>query len=202
MLGKYTAKVENQIIRAFFALPIPREQVVMIQNFKGCIDQEISRNIRWVKQTQFHITMFFIAELKATHIEPIRNALFNRLLGIRPLRTRLNGVGVFPESGFPRVIWIGLSFPDRLLKLDHAIAEIFEKFGYKNKDRSFSPHLTIGRIGKRVPASIKTQIGQHIKKNQFISTKNFIINSGNLYQSTLTPVGPVYKTLFSVPFSN
>ena len=193
--------MDNQIIRVFFALPTPHEQVNLIQDFINSFNPEISRNIRWVKQNHFHITLIFIAKLKSSHIEPIHLALCNQLIGFRSISVKLNGFKAFPDSVSPRVLWIGLSFPESLLELNQAITEIFKKFGYKNKERSFSPHLTIGRIGKKVSARDITRIGQYIGEKQFISTGNFFIDKGILFQSDLKPGGPEYKTLFSIPFS-
>ena len=78
----------------------------------------------------------------------------------------------------------------------HAIVEVLErelaKLGIAKEERSFKPHITIGRV--RSPANLKDlihAIQQVTLKDKTEQTFEKII----LYKSTLTPQGPIYEVL-------
>src|SRR5207249_9851649 len=64
-----------------------------------------------------------------------------------PLRLRLEGLGTFPSSGPPRVLWVGLVGDlDALARLAADVERDAVSCGWNPERRPFRPHLTLARI--------------------------------------------------------
>ena len=198
LFDKYTALMDNQTVRAFFALPIPKEQKQIIKIFIDGLDQTISGHFRWVKPHQIHITIKFIPQFQKVHINPIRQTLTEQLLDLQPIRISMNNIGVFPKISSPRVIWIGLEYQNALGEIYRIVENTMGSFEYENERKYFSPHVTIGRIKKRTSNEAKLRIGHYLQGINFEKTGEFRINQILLFQSKLTPTGPNYSQLFAI----
>jgi 2'-5' RNA ligase len=90
------------------------------------------------------------------------------------------------------VIWVGINPKEGLIKLSTLIAEGLESGGFIAGDRTFSPHLTIGRIrtikdNDRLKRELETYANKEFQK---IEAAEVI-----LYESILMQTGPLYKEL-------
>ena len=65
-----------------------------------------SRNVRWTPTEQLHVTLRFLGETPGDLTE----LLLERLNSVRvePFVIPVEGVGVFPQKGPPRVLWVGI----------------------------------------------------------------------------------------------
>ena len=198
LFDKYTALMDNQSVRAFFALPIPKEQKQIIKVFIDGFDQTISSHFRWVKPHQIHITIKFMPRFQKVHINPIRQILTEQFLVLQPIRLSLNKFGVFPKISSPKVLWIGLEYQNALGKIYQIVEDTMRSFEYENERSFFSPHVTIGRIKKRTSHEAKLRIGHYLQGINFEKTGEFQINQVFLFQSELTTTGPNYSQLFAI----
>jgi len=64
--------------------------------------------------------------------------------------------------------------------------------------RAFSPHLTIARIRRHTDHKQARQIGEILSEYRVESLGAITIEQIHLYQSVLTPSGPIYSLLHSV----
>ena len=62
----------------------------------------------------------------------------------------LLGLGCFPNTRRPRIVWVGISEEtDTLTKLHQTLGEqLHQRIGFQPGSRPYSPHLTIGRVKK------------------------------------------------------
>ncbi|RLG42822.1 MAG: RNA 2',3'-cyclic phosphodiesterase, partial [Thermoproteota archaeon] len=112
-------------------------------------------------------------------------------------RARLFGVGAFPSMSRPRVIWVGVEEGrEELVRLMRWVDSRLRRLGFPREDREPHPHLTIARVKwlrdreslKRVLSSLlSTDFGE------------IEVREIRLKKSTLTPKGPIYETLASIP---
>ena len=59
----------------------------------------------------------------------------------------LGGLGAFPSSGMPRVVWLGVrDGTDSIANIHGEIAARLQPLGFAAERRPFSAHLTIGRV--------------------------------------------------------
>jgi 2'-5' RNA ligase len=71
----------------------------------------------------------------------------------------------------------------------------------KRDGRSFSPHLTIARVRRHAESSAVRSVGETLSQFKVEPLGAITIDRVQLYQSDLTPSGPVYTSLFSVPLN-
>jgi RNA 2',3'-cyclic 3'-phosphodiesterase len=131
------------VIRAFIAIEIDPQLVREISAVVADLKPRIA-GIRWVSQTNFHLTLKFLGDIEENKITPIAQALE---LALRPFpRFTINakGLGVFPDPRRPRVLWVGLE-GKKLLELASKIETALDPLGFLPEKRGFQPHLTVGR---------------------------------------------------------
>ncbi len=179
-------------MRAFLAIEVPATVRKIISDF---VENEADKGlpIKWVKFENMHITLKFLAEidegLKA-EIVPVVSGIVKQH---GPFMVQLGGLGCFPTSRNPRVIWVGLKQGgDEISAVAAELEEELARFGFK-EERRFHPHLTIGRV--------KSYCKVENILTKTISTEPFHISSLVLFESTLKPEGPIYTVLDKFSFS-
>ncbi len=111
-------------------------------------------------------------------------------------KTRLNGIGVFPNWRKPRVIWIGLGEEiKRLSNLREELQTELKVLGFNPEKRPFAPHLTIGRFKGLVDRDeeLKSILDRYLDLSGDLQYLNELV----LFKSDLKPDGPVYTKMAS-----
>jgi len=141
--------------------------------------------IRPVAKENLHITLKFIGEVGTEKIEEIKAKL--RTIKMKGFDCELKGVGVFPNENYIRVVWIAIE-SEELPHLAQAVETALKGIG-KKEDREFSPHLTIARVSKKI------DLRDFLEKNKNREFGKFTVCDFALFESTLTPNGPIYKKI-------
>lgn len=145
-------------------------------------------SVRWVKPEQMHLTLAFLGEVTQDFIESAKERLGSAAAEHESFSCRLKGLGAFPSPARARVVWIGIEEgKEQLKRLQASVSRELVKIGYVSEKRSYSPHLTLGRL--KMPADV-----QGICRTGFESER-FIIDRVVLFQSILRPEGPEYVKL-------
>jgi 2'-5' RNA ligase len=111
----------------------------------------------------------------------------------------ITGAGVFPPTGAPRVIWLGLtSGADALRRLHAELAARLPSLGFEPERRAYSAHLTIARI-KEVPRSGSYREIRDAIHNQPAHAGRCRIEAVTLFRSRLSPKGASYEAILRVP---
>jgi RNA 2',3'-cyclic 3'-phosphodiesterase len=153
---------------------------------------------RWIASENLHITLWFLGEVEQSRVENVTRALDT------PFREagfdlEINGAGVFPPSGAPRVLWLGVSAgADALTRLNEELATRLPPLGFEPERRPYSAHLTIARI-KDVPRGasyreIRDAIGKETAR-----AGRCRIGAITLFRSRLSPKGASYEAVLRVP---
>jgi len=133
-------------MRLFVAVDLPPD----VRHRLGGIQEEMRQRapaIRWVRPEAIHLTLKFLGEAEPAQRGPIGAALRPAAGAVPPFTLQAQGVGAFPETGVPRVIWVGLAGElASAARLREAVEEAMERCGFARDPRPFTPHLTIGRI--------------------------------------------------------
>jgi 2'-5' RNA ligase len=178
-------------IRCFIAVPL--EQVLKDGIAVTVADlRKSDADVKWVRTENLHITLRFLGDTDEGFLPALQEGLSTIASMHGPLAVSLQGLGLFPGKGAPRVVWIDISNYGELAGLQHDIEETLFTLGVKKEDRPFSPHLTIGRV--RSPKNAKALFGAL----QTFGDRDFgtlHIRSFSLMKSELRPTGPVYTTL-------
>ncbi|MCD6477649.1 MAG: RNA 2',3'-cyclic phosphodiesterase [Candidatus Aenigmarchaeota archaeon] len=174
-------------MRVFIGIPIPEE----IRNKIKEIEKEFKiKGIKIVEPENLHWTVKFLGELNDNELEKTKSIMDG--LNFNPVKIEVRGINVFPNLSYIRTIWIGVGeglkkFKDELEKVNNK----FSGIGKKNSNEII-PHLTIGRVKF---LSDKEKLIKLMKKYEEIKIGEMITTPLVLYESILTPKGPIYKKL-------
>lgn len=103
--------------------------------------------VRWVDPAGAHLTLKFLGETDRAQVGPLGAALRAVAGRHRPVLLHTGAPGVFPNPRRPRVLWLGLTGAlDRLAALQRDVDDALAALGFPRETRSFSPHLTLGRV--------------------------------------------------------
>jgi len=101
--------------------------------------------LSWSRVENLHITTKFIGEWPEERLDEMKRALAN-VPTPGEIDISIRGVGWFPDERRPRVFWAGVEVSDSLRALAAATEDATAKLDVPRENRSFSPHLTLGRI--------------------------------------------------------
>ncbi|HBF33749.1 TPA: RNA 2',3'-cyclic phosphodiesterase [Candidatus Sumerlaeota bacterium] len=149
--------------------------------------------VRWVQPEVMHLTLKFIGDTVEEKVPEIIETVQAALAETHAFSFEMRGLGFFPNVHAPKVLWCGIrEGKAELTDLAQRMEETMKTLGYPPEKQPFSPHLTLGRIpamrGVEAMASV-------VKSHQETSLGTGLIDAVTLYQSTLTPEGPVYTPL-------
>lgn len=184
-------------MRAFIALELPTP----VRDYLQELGRELAQHtpphaVRWVGPDGIHLTLAFLGdEVTAAQIPLLAEAMDKVAATAVPFHLQLGKLGCFPKPIAPRVIWVGIQgtlAPLQQLKtgIDRALAPL----GFQAERRTFSPHLTLGRV-KEFEAMRKAFLpyGQQVREIVMEVT------ALHLFHSTLTPAGAEYTLLHTSP---
>lgn len=142
---------------------------------------------KWVRRPQLHLTLRFIGEVETALFHAIDEALGS--VESRAFDMRLDGVGRFPTTGAPRVLWVGAQEQPALNRLYEQIGAALETVTIKPDDRPFSAHITLARLKTPPPRDV---VDQYLMKHTSFQSESFPVREFILYSSVLAREGPTY----------
>jgi 2'-5' RNA ligase len=170
--------------RLFVAVPVSEE---IKKRVKEIVDKlkETGADLKLV--SDFHFTLKFLGDVSEEKIDEIKEKLSS--IKQDKFSIKLQKVGVFPSMERINVVWIrGDS------KLIPLMREVDEKLNYvrENEFKEDIPHLTIARVktGRN-----KDKLQKFIKEMDNLEFGEMIVDEFILYESELTPEGPIYKEI-------
>ncbi len=182
-----------ETFRGFIAVDVPAAEKLI--DFKNAL-AATSAKLKMVNTENIHLTLKFLGETPMTQLDAIESLIKKAVSSIKPHVVSLEGTGVFPNRNYIKVVWIGLKQAEHLSAIASYLNENLTTLGFKKEKRDFSPHLTIARVktaqGKEEIISLVDQYSETI-------FEEFPINHVTLKKSTLTPKGPIYETLKTIP---
>jgi 2'-5' RNA ligase len=190
------------MMRIFIAIEIPQNIRVKIAEITDYLQSKTPPTaVKWVDSENLHLTIKFIGETVQEKIEEIAKVLNQSLLHQAPFSLEISGLGMYPNNTNPRVIWLGVTGGEPLIAMHNMLDQKLASLGIQREGRPFSPHLTIARLRRNTDTASIKRIGKTLSQFRVDSLGLFNIDHVQLFQSVLTPSGPIYTTLFSVPLN-
>jgi 2'-5' RNA ligase len=183
-------------LRCFIAIKIPETIRRSIVNSVDDLKKS-GADVKWVSPENIHITLQFLGGTEEAQVPFIKEALNKILLPYSPFYIKIAGIGCFPDTKRPRIIWVGTEGAGPVINLHGDIAQGMRRFGYREEERNFIPHLTIGRVKSN------RNLGELLKKMDEIKAarfSDFEVQNITLMKSELKPSGAVYNSLAEIPF--
>lgn len=187
-----------ETIRSFIAIELPAP----VKSGLGRLQEELKSGghsaVKWVNPNSIHLTLKFLGSVPSDGIKAIRDAV-NKVAGeVPPFRLEVTGLGVFPNPGRVRVIWVGVRGElDRLERLQKSVEAKLAPLGFEAERRPFTPHLTLARVRERAAPEEVRRFGQFISSRRFVTAYPFDVDEVSLMQSQLGREGAVYSCLGS-----
>ena len=150
--------------------------------------------ITWVKENVTHLTLRFLGKTPDFQIPPIREAMEKTIASFEPFTLQLNKLGFFGSRYAPTVIWLGFNEFERYRHLFLSLEEQLQLAGFEAQQGNFVPHITLGRIRM---IHNKKRFWEAMQPFKEKVSQEIPVHEITLYQSKLTPDGPVYRELFS-----
>lgn len=184
-------------LRAFLAFDIPdwvqEKLAALITDLRQYDDA-----VRWTDAGKFHVTVAFFGSVdEATLLGPASDRIATVVAQSKPVALECQGIGVFPNWKYPRVVWAGFAGEtDPLLHLHHQLATALTEFGIDADERAFRLHLTLGRAKSLKGAS---PLVKRVESLGPISFGEVTVDQLVLYKSQLTKEGSIYTALKAFP---
>jgi 2'-5' RNA ligase len=177
---------DSSSLRAFIALPLDALTRMRIAQAMAERGTELP-GLRWTAEAGLHVTLRFLGATTPRQVERISQSLARAARACPAGEARLQGLGLFPEKGSPRILWLGLVWPDAFFVLQAACERAAVEAGFAPEGRAFHPHLTLGRFRARAPrpALFPLDLGR-TRLAQVV-----------LFRSELNPRGAVYTPLMA-----
>jgi 2'-5' RNA ligase len=182
-------------LRCFIALDISDQ----IRRDCGDIIERLKKHdadVKWVRSDNMHLTLKFLGKTPQKVLPKIQEYLFNVVLSYNPFYIRIYTTGVFPNRKYPRVIWVGVEDSDILKRLNVDIEDTMGSLGFKKEQRSFKPHLTLGRVRSQKGVMPLVHDLDMYKDKDF---GNIHVKKIKLMKSELKPQGAIYSCLYEIP---
>jgi RNA 2',3'-cyclic 3'-phosphodiesterase len=179
--------------RLFIGIPIESpKSVQQVEVWKK--DPQLNQNVlNWTPPGNWHITLFFLGSTEDSAVAVLQQLIDKSFSKIHAYQTELHGVGVFPNSNNPKVLWLGLEDLQPLMAAYSKLGELLQQNGFSFDQKPLKPHLTIARV-KRAdnPSAFQSLLSEY----QETVFEEVNMNKVVLFESITTPAGPIYKALF------
>lgn len=189
--------------RLFIAITLPKKIKQVLAEVEKALKNKLGKkSVKWIEKDNLHQTMIFLGNVKDKRVG-LLNQMLTDLSQNPCLKLTFKRIGFFPDQRRPRLIWAEIGGETtRLSCYYHQLRLALEKEGF-DFDTRFSPHITLGRVRvNRGKIFLSKRAYERI--NQMIRSQDtsFIVKQVVLFQSRLTPKGPVYTPVTKVKLTS
>jgi 2'-5' RNA ligase len=186
-------------IRSFIAIELPDAVKASLSSLKDRLRPAEHPYVKWVGPEGIHLTLKFLGNIAQDRVPLIIEAIAPGAQGISPFQLQIGGLGAFPNLQRPQVIWVAIKGEvEKLAMLQTGIEQALVPLGFAPESRSFTPHLTLGRLRQRVSPGERRSIGELMMATEFESGPAMEVKEISLMRSKLTPSGAIYSRLASI----
>ncbi|MBI9035070.1 MAG: RNA 2',3'-cyclic phosphodiesterase [Bacteroidales bacterium] len=192
----------NLSLRTFIALEMPTDLRSELISISSRLKEKPGSNmIKWVPVDHIHITLKFLGNTPSKDV-PLIQEVIGKSTNFRKQKILVRDFGAFPNRKKPSVLWIGIRPDKNLRQLQQYFEEELNNLGYPLEDRSFKPHLTLGRVKRNISTHQNELISKLLEDNQIKEVGIFNFQNVVFFESQLSKSGAIYKPLFKVKLIN
>jgi len=149
-------------------------------------------DVTWVKPDSIHLTLKFLGEIEDKEVVDVCDIAKDVAGRHNRFELDIESVGCFGGKS-ARVLWVGAAKgSENLLQLQKDLEQQLAEAGWPPETREFTSHLTLCRV-KDSKAGIK--LAQAADNYKQLKLGTISADSLSVYQSQLTPQGPIYTVL-------
>ena len=182
-------------MRIFIAIPLPASTKAFLKGIQEQL-KESGSDVKWVETENIHLTLKFLGEAADDQLSKAALILEEVAKDTPSFAIGVSSLGAFPRISSPRIIWAGV---DKGAKEAGDIAKTLEErlslIGIPKEERGFSAHITIGRTRSGLNLGRLSKALEEISLSEERQGQEFTAARITLFQSTLTPKGPIYAAI-------
>lgn len=192
----------TETVRTFIALKIPSDLADALADVQRSLKTRMPPgSVRWTRVDQIHLTLRFLGNVAIGDVDLLRERIQAASAQTAPLSLELGGIGCFPDSRNPRVIWVGVGGEiERLRSLQTAVEVACGEIAGHEERREFSPHLTIGRVKPGDRRGVRVG-GAAVEGFKAGTLGGWVAATLHLIRSDLSAEGPRYTDLAEFPLA-
>src|SRR5438876_8946645 len=109
--------------------------------------------VKWVEEANLHLTLLFLGEVRDRDLSDVCRCVVRSVMGMNSFSIEAKGIGCFPNTRRPRVVWAGIGEGSaEAIELHDVLEAPLHELGcYRREERQFTPHLTLGRTKSDEP---------------------------------------------------
>jgi 2'-5' RNA ligase len=184
-------------MRVFIAIDIDdkmREAIAELQKQLNAKVDIKKGDVKWVEPENIHLTLKFLGEVDDAKLPEVRAITEQVAAAHNKFTLDIETVGSFGGRS-AKVVWVGAGKgTDELLALQKDLDDRLTQAGFPSEDREFSAHLTLCRV-RNLKAGFK--LTDACKFFSAYKLGSISADALCIYQSQLTPQGPIYTLLES-----
>lgn len=162
--------------RLFVAVELPKRAIRVLDgmarsvrstSYEGRQRRRPSRGVaaydavRWTAPENMHMTLKFLGDVHQDDVPYLKEELDEVAAESARLQLELGANGCFPGERTPRVLWTGLEGDlRRMSSLVSRLEGAMVSCGFPEERRSFTPHVTVGRVRSGTQKRVLAAIGQ------------------------------------------
>lgn len=182
-------------MRIFIGIKMNDETTGKLEHFVQPFKTE-STPIRWIKPENYHLSLRFIGEIPEDIWIRIRDKFTSSMFRLSPFPIQVRGCGSFSRGQDIGIFWAGVMTSQPLQTIYNTLEKGLESTGIQPETRPFHPHITLGRNKKKY--DFNSFFGK-METHRHTIIAEPIVDRFQIFQSTLLPVGPIYKILKEIP---
>jgi len=177
-----------ETLRTFVALLLPEEALRALEREQQYLAGRAG-GVKWVKPGAIHLTLAFLGATPAADIEKISSLVQETAARFKPIDFTLQGIGAFPSTRNPKVVWAGLRTAEALFEMQRLLVDGLEAIGFARDVRPFTAHITLGRVRDH---KARTALRGLLEERRDRCFGEFQAGRLAFVESDLQPSGPVY----------
>ncbi len=181
-------------MRAFIAIPIDQQTTqLLIDDVQTLKSTAWGTKIIWFQPSNYHVTLQFLGgKLEPEKVADIAASMPTWFAeGMSFFEAEIKGIRLFPNQHAPHTIAASLQNTLLLNYLVREIEEQLKPFGFNRSKQAFRPHISLGKIPKKVD----TETIEIPSALQNCHDMRVTVDQLRLYQSELTDRFPCYTAL-------
>jgi 2'-5' RNA ligase len=182
-------------MRVFIAIDIDEDNRAALGNLQQRLQSKVDikkSDAKWVKPENIHLTLKFLGEIRDEQVVDVCNVVKEVADRHNSFDLDIESVGHFGGRN-ARVLWIGTGKGrENLLQLQKDLEQQLASAGWPPEKRAYSGHLTLCRV-RHPKAGFK--LAQIAGEYRDFKLGIMPAESVSVYQSELTPAGPIYTVL-------
>ena len=193
----------TSVFRSFIAIDLSPDIQEQIRDITtGLKDRMGELPVRWIPAENVHLTLKFLGDVSSANVERLAEIIRRVGRNHACFDISVGTLGVFPNIRRPRVIWLGVEAPQALYEIQRSIDQETHRLGYETKEKSFSPHLTIGRVSRGADYRELKAISETLEAETVGFLGAARVKLINLYRSDLKPGGAIYSIVYNGPLKD